>query len=651
MKYLLLALLLVLNIFAEDDCINCSGEKLPEINPQIGDLAKVANQNTCKEDFYLDDATKEYQNALRSEFRTVTKSFDGTRIVGRSDEMDLLSKALGEKSPSWFKKKSANCKDPHCMLTALYNSKEVAMRSFAMFKNSGFVLSADQPVKEAEYTWSPQETRMLHETMRYLPSQFQKLNHLDELSIIPKGYSLKGEADTLAWAVPRLEFSGLNYTRKGSITFTYDSLKSRTPHDALHTIIHEFAHHLDYTTTDKMADGDWLATATGYRELNGWRKDVEKVDKEGKKYKDWRATAPKTCFVSAYAATLPTEDFAEAIAEYFLNPTSFKKKCPKHYNLLKDKIFKGREFSPPWPTTPTDRIAKECLKTDSYSIVWNNNKLLSSRDYQFEHFKIESFPRIEIDQSCFEVKMNSALDQLNTVDQRRLCMFQGRDALVQSMKIESNRALEKINQGIYRSIENFDWKSASSKCELPIKYNSTCIKDQVINSVLEQNDLDKNLIASGLKITNNLNPQIIDQYFGGELLIDCLKKLNEFQMIGRFNSATELIKERGSVYCGTVLSQTLQKNKIWPEKLTNSNQFMQYEYFKNGDVLKRADLMQSEFSVARASIECGYFGKRKCLRDKMYKKFKSNPDDFKSLPKDISESDFHFLVNVFEEEK
>lgn len=95
MKYLLLTLLLALNISAEDDCINCSSGKLPEINPQIGELSKVASQNTCKEDFYVDDATKEYQNALRSEYRTVTKNIDEKKIVGRSDEMDLLSKALG----------------------------------------------------------------------------------------------------------------------------------------------------------------------------------------------------------------------------------------------------------------------------------------------------------------------------------------------------------------------------------------------------------------------------------------------------------------------------------------------------------------------------------------------------------------------------
>ena len=95
-------------------------------------------------------------------------------------------------------------------------------------------------------------------------------------------------------------------------------------------ILHEKAHFLwDYLFDDQLKQ-DWI-------ELGGWYENPD--DAHG-----W-STTKQTEFVSAYAHDQnPTEDMAETISFYVVNPDKLRSRSPAKYQFIQDRIMHGTRY-------------------------------------------------------------------------------------------------------------------------------------------------------------------------------------------------------------------------------------------------------------------------------------------------------------------
>jgi hypothetical protein len=94
-----------------------------------------------------------------------------------------------------------------------------------------------------------------------------------------------------------------------------------------YAIFHEVSHNTGSKLKDLDQSPEWLA-------INSWVKTGD----------EWTA-APGSCHPSNYGATNPFEDFSESMSTYRYNPSDFKTRCPKKYAFIKDRVFKGTEYT------------------------------------------------------------------------------------------------------------------------------------------------------------------------------------------------------------------------------------------------------------------------------------------------------------------
>ncbi len=93
-------------------------------------------------------------------------------------------------------------------------------------------------------------------------------------------------------------------------------------------MLHEYSHCL-FSGLDEGLREDWASAG-------GWRKD-----EEGR----YTLTSSTTEFVSAYAHDVDySEDFAESLAYYVLNPTALLSRAPQKFEFLRDRIMSGVRY-------------------------------------------------------------------------------------------------------------------------------------------------------------------------------------------------------------------------------------------------------------------------------------------------------------------
>jgi hypothetical protein len=108
----------------------------------------------------------------------------------------------------------------------------------------------------------------------------------------------------------------------------FDLWTKQTRPKRQYAVYHELAHNMNYPL--KMMDNspEWLA-------MSGWVL----------KGQDWEYNSEKSCVTSKYAATNPSEDWAEALTSYRYSPQILKKECPQKYEFVKQKVYKGKEYT------------------------------------------------------------------------------------------------------------------------------------------------------------------------------------------------------------------------------------------------------------------------------------------------------------------
>lgn len=107
-----------------------------------------------------------------------------------------------------------------------------------------------------------------------------------------------------------------------------------------YTVYHELSHNVAIALKKIDKSEEWL-------ELSGWvrtnTKPQTKVE-ESFDNKSWSFKG-NACHASTYGSVNPEEDFAESMSAYRYSPQEFKKRCPEKYNFLKEKVYKGLEYT------------------------------------------------------------------------------------------------------------------------------------------------------------------------------------------------------------------------------------------------------------------------------------------------------------------
>ncbi|MCC7441164.1 MAG: hypothetical protein IT285_06010 [Bdellovibrionales bacterium] len=114
----------------------------------------------------------------------------------------------------------------------------------------------------------------------------------------------------------------------------FDKWSNELPHNRNATVVHELGHRVGSSLNLDESPG-WLALA-------GWEQRTY-LTEDGNSRNTWLPTRPG-CLISGYAATNPSEDFAESVVAYRYVPDELEARCPEKYRYMKELVFDGIEY-------------------------------------------------------------------------------------------------------------------------------------------------------------------------------------------------------------------------------------------------------------------------------------------------------------------
>lgn len=127
-----------------------------------------------------------------------------------------------------------------------------------------------------------------------------------------------------------------------------------------YSIFHEFSHNLSYMMNFSESK-KWLSLSKWIDTPNGWRYDHSKM-------------------VSEYAQSAPSEDAAESIVAYRINPELLKNVSRQKYDYIRDYIFLGEEFDNSKNCGKTPVLTEILAQLNSKASEQVTNKSLISCD-------------------------------------------------------------------------------------------------------------------------------------------------------------------------------------------------------------------------------------------------------------------------------
>ncbi len=365
---------------------------------------------------------------------------------------------LGEQPNSW--QKANSCKTVLCALTKLYDSEESAKRVLNIAKRNNYLVSAskdftDENKQSMGQLFSAEEIRIIDIAFKKLPANFRKLKSLSRIKRMPDGYSKPGSPDAVAYARPALD----GYW-EGEITFISSAFTSGKKEAAM-TAVHELAHHLDYSNSNKTRFG--ISESPEFLKLSGWKLDKKYEMQKGKKVLVETWTRPETKkFVYDYAGTKPAEDFAEAVSYYIYEPEIFRDLDPEKYNFIKKNVFNGQEFDKDIDLKVSkEQLLGRCL-TDTKKITLYG---ISYGDYDYFSTCLDSFVKefsITDPAMCFS-STEMIAQTANSKIRKDLSKFN------ESIKT-CNTEMSKFQQAC-RNENNFQNTCVAEKCNLPAELN------------------------------------------------------------------------------------------------------------------------------------------------------------------------------------
>jgi hypothetical protein len=404
-----------------------------------------------------------------------SKNIRGLKLIGSQKELDLMLEMLGKKPHSSWPAVAASCRDVLCALEKLVGSKEAAMQLFNIPAKTGMILSLDQTINNNlnQQHWSPTEIREVDALMSKLPAQMRNLwiRKVERLADGLRQYNHYG--DTAAFAVP-----GFSAIINPKLVIYDTGMKNLTiGKNAYHTIswpqeviLHELCHHHDFIglgrrqngiSFSKKLNGEWV-------KISDWR---EVADEKGKN--TWRH-GKNAQFVRDYAATSPSEDYAESCMAYLLKPQLLKKISPEKYNYMKKNIYAGEEFlNRSWVTGTKIDWPKltSLLDNDSGCTV-----KIAACINQTDTYLIFSAARAFRENACINKMKEDRIAEINQSlgDDPKYCEAGGPNAIAEQKDKICQKDLDKISRFLDEG-QRFDFTKAVQQCEARNDFSELCI--------------------------------------------------------------------------------------------------------------------------------------------------------------------------------
>lgn len=257
----------------------------------------------------------------------------GLRLSGSATELEAIREMLGKRPPSGWQQKVKGCTTVLCATTKLFGSEESAHLALAIFRQTGYLVKLDQHYSPqgVEQLWSVTELRAIDRVLRLLPSEFYHLPTLEGFYRMADNYRVEGHSKQIA------AFADSN---KRSIV-CYESIHL---HDggAAAIVLHEILHHHDFSNHQA---GELFSSHSRFSELSGWDRGSSVRNPETGVVEQKYTARAGARFVRDYASGSPLEDFAESSTYYVMNPMVLKQLDPEKYEFIREKVFKGKEFS------------------------------------------------------------------------------------------------------------------------------------------------------------------------------------------------------------------------------------------------------------------------------------------------------------------
>lgn len=317
----------------------------PQLDGHLKAMEQVAGQTTTTSGikgncslYYLADAEKEWQRVVPQEPDS-TQLVGEKQLTGRPSEAVLLQKMIGSNPPNAFTNLPRTCTTVHCALITIFGSRESAFRALTIGHRDGYIISVDQEWREKhpkDYIWKENDLRQTELGMRMMPAPMRRMKSLETISRWPPGIKPAGYEDRAN--LPAAYASGRkNFIRLFEGTFSPGAGWARA------TLIHEIAHHLDFTCLHE--HNETFHDRAGFTALSGWR--TEKIRKPGKNGEleevDEIKHHENANFPTDYASSEPWEDWAESVSYAITAPDYLKAVAPEKYEMVKTSLLGGKD--------------------------------------------------------------------------------------------------------------------------------------------------------------------------------------------------------------------------------------------------------------------------------------------------------------------
>lgn len=242
-------------------------------------------------------------------FNFVAESKESIEIYRRLVRPFNLKKIVGHKLFKNKIKAAQKCNSIECALLELFESQEVLTKVIYIVSKYELNTSAYYNVDAAQLT--SDQLDIVLRAIRLVPKKLMPLKKNKRL--------VRHINETIGYRHKSMIYAN------ASIELYAPWVKELDQDGKTYALFHEFAHNLGYK--DNLGRNyNWWKLSDWIDHPMGWRYDRSKM-------------------ISKYGASNPSEDAAESIVAYRLDPHKLKKIAPLKYNYLKKHIFDGVEFT------------------------------------------------------------------------------------------------------------------------------------------------------------------------------------------------------------------------------------------------------------------------------------------------------------------
>lgn len=345
---LMLAFLLSFSAWADQvgPCHDCTENQFFNFGQSLGWEAatrtQVRNAPCTRENPFTETEMTNWLNS-NTGAQSSSEKIAGIEFEDESEENLKAFKRLvtavnffGDKYPDQ-ESFTSNCKKVHCAVKQVFG--DTGTQLLYMMRKYGFNGSHIAHRDDAD-AWKKTELDEIILALSDFPASVLPMRDNKKLIHFKRGYMRNGGENTVANAVIEV----------------FDVWNEENKEMRRYTITHEVGH---YLASESDVDESDL-----WKSFSGWRSQTSIIN--GEEVTQTEASN-SGALVSRYGRSNPTEDFAESVSAYRYNPELLKDKSPEKYDLIKNVIFNGVEYTSAQacssPTLVTDDIVEEARRS------------------------------------------------------------------------------------------------------------------------------------------------------------------------------------------------------------------------------------------------------------------------------------------------